>query len=205
MWLFSPSLSAQDVGGQKIVLSGGPMIEMNVTGFSHSGFTDGNSLMKVGFSAGGFVNLGISKHFSVQGELSFQYRHSEFEWEHKGGCYRYWGVEIPLYAMSRYTFTNSGSILVGGGPYANFGFGASFDTVDGKIDLYEKDKETGLLPMKDSDAGFGVKVGYEFPCGLQLTESFKASVTNVLDTNGGKVKMRPMYISAGVAYRFGKK
>lgn len=94
---------------------------MNVTGFSHSGFTDGNSLMKVGFSAGGFVNLGISKHFSVQGELSFQYRHSEFEREHKGGCYRYWGVEIPLYAMSRYTFTNSGSILVGVGSYANFG------------------------------------------------------------------------------------
>lgn len=180
-------------------------METNMTGFIHSGFTDGNSSMKTSFSAGGFVNLGLSEQFSVQGELSFQYRHSEFGWEHSGGCYRYWGVEIPIYAMYRYMFTNGSGIHVGIGPYTNFGLDATFRTANGKMDLYEKDKDTGLPPMKDSDTGFGIKAGYEFPCGLQLNVSFKTSVTNLIDTNSSKVKMRPMTIGAGVAYRFGKK
>lgn len=179
-------------------------METSMTGFIHSGFTDGNCSMKTGFSAGGFANLGISRHFSVQGELSFQHRHSEFRWKHSSGCYRYWGVEIPIYAMYRCTFANGGGVHVGIGPYTNFGLDAMFKTASGKMDLYEKDKDTGLPPMKDSDTGFGIKAGYEFLCGLQLNVSFKTSVTNIIDTNSSQVKMRPMTFGAGVAYRFGK-
>lgn len=206
MGLFTSPLYAQEKAKEyKITLSGGPLVEMNATRFIHSGFTNGSSSMRTGGSVGGFLNFGISGHFSVQGELSLQYRHSEFRWEQSGGCYRYWGIEIPIYAMYRHAFADGSSIHVGVGPYTNFGLDATFRTKNGKMDLYEKDKDTGLPPMKDSDTGFGIKVGYEFPCGLQLNASFKASVINIIDTNSSKVKMHPMSIGAGVAYRFGKK
>lgn len=58
--------------------------------------------------------------------------------------------------------------------------------------------------MKDSDTGFGVKVGYEFASGLQINASYKASVTNIMDANSSDVKMYPQYVSLGIAYRFGK-
>lgn len=204
MGLFPALLCAREKE-QKLALSGGPLVEMNATGFIHSGFTSGNSSMRTGLSVGGFLNLGISGHFSVQGEISFQYRHSEFGWENSGGCYRYWGVEIPVYAMYHHTLANGGRIHVGIGPYTNLGLDATFKTASGKKNLYEKAQDTGLPPMKDSDTGFSIKAGYEFRCGLQLNVSFRASVTNLIDSNSSEVKMYPIIIGAGVAYRFGKK
>ena len=61
---------------QKIIFTGGPILEMNVSNFIHSGIGDRKSKMKFGFSTGGFLNLGISKSFSVQGEMLFHYKTS---------------------------------------------------------------------------------------------------------------------------------
>lgn len=41
---------------QKIKLTGGAIVETNLSGFIHSGIGDGNSKMKFGVSSGGFVN-----------------------------------------------------------------------------------------------------------------------------------------------------
>lgn len=202
---FIPALYAQDAGKkQRITISGGPLVETNMSGFIHSGFTDGSSRMKMGISVGGFVNLCISQHFSVQGEMTFMHKHSDFNWETEGGCYRYWGVEIPIYAMYHYTLHNDGRIYIGIGPYTNFGLDATFKDSKGKLDLYEKNAETGLPPMKDSDTGFGIKAGYEFPCGLQVNASCKASICNIIDSNSSNVRMHPLTASIGIAWRFGK-
>ncbi|MGN0233349.1 MAG: outer membrane beta-barrel protein, partial [Bacteroidaceae bacterium] len=173
---FMPALYAQsEEKEQRIMVSGGALVETNMTGFLHSGFTDGNSRMKAGFVIGGFVNLTVSHHFSVQGEMSVVRKHSDFSWDRGGGCYRYWGMEIPVYAMYRHPFRNGGQIYFGVGPYTNFGLDATFKDASGILDLYEKDATTGLPPMKDSDTGFGIKVGYEFSCGLQVNTSYKVS------------------------------
>lgn len=202
---FMPTLHAREHGQtQHVTVSGGPLVEMNTTGFIHSGFIDGASRMKTGITVGGFVNFCISHHFSIQGEMAFMHKHSDFHWESGGGCYRYWGMEIPVYAMYHSRLGNGGMIYAGIGPYTNFGLDAKFKNGGKELDLYEKDASTGLPPMKDSDTGFGIKAGYEFPCGLQLNASYKASISNVIDSNSSRVKMHPHTISFGVAWRFGK-
>lgn len=187
-----------------MIVSGGPMVEVNLSGFAHSGYENGLSEMKPGLSVGGFVNLCVSPHFSVQGELSFTHKHSHFGWQDGSGCYRYWGMEIPVYAMFQHSMHHGGRIYIGVGPYTNFGLDAKFENDNGKLDLYEKDAYTGLPPMKSSDTGFGIKAGYEFPCGLQVNVSYKRSVSNLTDPNSSHVKMHPQTLSLGLAWHFGK-
>lgn len=189
---------------QKITFTGGPILELNTSDFIHSGIDDSRSKMKPGFSTGGFLNLGISKSFSVQGEMLFHYKTSDFEWSNRTGEYRYWGMEIPIYAMYHYYFSRGNRLHIGIGPYTEFGLGASFKYDGVEQDLYEKDGTTGLPAMCNSNTGFGIKVGYEFAFGLQLNATYKASVTNLLDANSSRIKMHPQTFSIGVAYRFGK-
>lgn len=177
---------------------------MNVSSFIHSGIGDSKSKMKFGFSTGGFLNLGISKSFSVQGEMLFHYKTSDFEWSNQTGEYRYWGMEIPVYAMYHYCFSKGNRLHIGIGPYTEFGLGASFKYGGIKQDLYEKDSATGLPALCDSNTGFGIKLGYEFVSGFQINATYKASVTNLLDENSSRIKMHPQTFSIGIAYRFAK-
>lgn len=190
--------------GQHLSISGGPMVGANVSGFFHSGVSDGRSRMNTGFSAGGFINLGITRSFSVQGELLFHYKTSDFDWGGLPGEFRYWGVEVPVYAMYHVNFGNGSRLSIGIGPYTEFGLDATYERDGVKGDLYEKDAESGLPILRDSNTGFGVKVGYEFASGLGINVSYKASVTNLLDANSNTVEMRPQAVSVGMAYRFGK-
>lgn len=54
---------AKSFNEQKIIFTGGVILETNVSDFIHSGIDDSQSKMKLGFSAGGFLDLGISKAF----------------------------------------------------------------------------------------------------------------------------------------------
>lgn len=198
------SSANQEKQEQKFKLTGGAILETNLSGFIHSGIGDGNSKMKFGMSSGGFVNLGISKSFSVQGEMLFHYKTSDFSWDNQTGSFRYWGVEIPIYMMYHYTFSKGNRIHIGVGPYTDFGLGARFEVGGKRLDVYEKEENTGLPIMRDSNTGFGVKVGYEFVSGLQINATYKVSATNILDANSSTVKMHPHVASLGVAYRFGK-
>lgn len=186
------------------VLSGGPLLETNLSGFIHSGFERGNSKMKAGVTAGGFAELSLSDHFSIRGEMGFQYKHSRFGWNNESGCYSYWGMEIPIYVTYNFSLCNEQRFYLGIGPYTNFGLSAHFKNGDKSVNLYEKDINTGFPPMKDSDTGFGIKAGYEFSCGMQINIGYKVSVSNIIDANSSNVKMNPQTLSIGVAYRFGK-
>lgn len=189
---------------QKMTFTGGPILELNGSNFIHSGISDSKSNMKLGFSTGGFLNFGISKSFSVQGEILFHYKDSNFELNSQTGEYRYWGMEIPIYAMYHYYFSKSDRLSIGIGPYTEFGMGASFKYGGVKEDLYKKDGITGLPVLSDSNTGFGIKVGYEFASGFQINATYKGSVTNLLDENSSRIKMHPQAVSIGVAYRFAK-
>lgn len=201
--MFPVLLYAQEAQS-KMNITGGPLVEANYMGFAHKGFDKGKSKMKMGFLAGGFLDIDVAHHFSIQGELSFVYRHSDFYWSNMGGCYSYWGIEIPVYAMYHIIVGNGGQLNLGLGPYTNFGADAKFITSKGQLDLYEKNNESGLAPMKGSDSGFAFKAGYEFSSGLQINVSLKMSVTNVIE-NSDKVKMFPASVGVSMAYRFGKK
>lgn len=189
---------------QRTVFTGGAILESNMSGFFHSGVEGGNSIMKAGFSVGGFLNLGITQSFSVQGEILIHYKNSEFKWDTQKGDFSYWGIEIPIYAMYHYAFPKGNRLHIGIGPYTEFGFDARFKHGGIKADLYQKDGNSGLPILQDSNTGFGIKIGYEFISGFQINGSYKASVSNLLDANSSRIKMHPHTISIGVAYRFGK-
>lgn len=195
-----PAIKAQ--GGEKSKLSGGIIAESNVSGFFHSNLPNGKSNMKLGFGIGGFAEMDLSKVFSLQGALIAQYKHSDFSWDDWDGHYRQWSVELPIYAMAHYSLRGGGRLYAGVGPYTCFGFDARFKTNDMKLDLYEKNEQTGVSPMKETDTGFAVKMGYEFACGIQLNVSYKMSMTSVIDENVSDAKMRPYSFGVGLAYRF---
>lgn len=189
---------------QSLTITGGAILETNVSGFFHSGVDGGNSRMKAGVSAGGFLNLGIVRSFSVQGEMLIHYRNSGFDWGEMPGEFQYWGIEIPIYAMYHVGLKRGGQFHFGIGPYTEFGLDATYKRNGQKGDLYEKDEANGLPILRDSNTGFSVKIGYDFLSGLQLNATYKVSVTNFLDANSSRVKMHPQAVSIGVAYRFGK-
>lgn len=202
--LFAESLYANAQDKHKTVLSGGPLLEANLSGFIHSGFNRSNSKMKIGMTVGGFAELALSEHFSIRGEMGFQYKCSQFGWSNNLGTYNYWGMEIPIYIAYSVTLCKKKRIYLGIGPYTNFGLSSHFKNGNEKIDLYEKDVNTGFPSMRDSDTGFGIKIGYEFPCRLQLNMGYRVSVNNLIDANSSNVKMNPQTFSLGLSYRFGK-
>lgn len=206
--LFSLVAKAQDTPPVEkkpyTAITGGALVEANVTGFFHSGIGGGASRMKPGLSAGGFLNFGIVRSFSVQGEMIFHYKHSNFEWDGQIGKFLYWGVEIPIYAFYHIELRKGERMSFGFGPYTEFGFGASFKHDGIKNNLFETDESSGLPVLRDSNSGFGIKASYEFPSGLQLNVAYKASITNLLDANSNTANMYPHALSVGIAYRFRK-
>lgn len=208
MWLFLRAMTfahAQVTTKKEAVsVTGGVKVEANFSNFIHSGISEGNSRMRPGITTGGFLNLGISQLFSVQGELLFHYKESDFEWSGQKGNYQYWGAEIPVYAMCHWNRKDGSRLYVGIGPYTNFGFKATYRSNGQKLDLYEKDEGSGLPAFKDSDTGFGVTGGYEFPCGLQLNTSYKISVSDLLDAKSGSSSLYPQLFSIGFGWKFGK-
>lgn len=194
--------SPETASSQKIEVSGGPLANFCVTNFLHSEMDGGRSLMKPGFGFGGFLDMGISPSFSIQFELVLNHKASDFFRLGKTGKFRYWGLEIPIFAMFHLNLPDGGRINAGIGPFTDFGLHASY-TVDGKRhDVYERNASTGLSSMKDSYSGISAKLGYEFSCGLMLNCTYRVSLSNILDENSNEVRMFPQEMMLEAAYRF---
>ena len=195
----------QDNPDKKLTVSGGVKLEANYSNFLHSGITGGESSLQPGITSGGFINLGIMKNFSIQGELLFHYKESDFEWSNtEHGQFQYWGMEVPIYVMYHWQMEKGQRIHLGVGPYTEFGLSAKFKKGGTRNDLYERASQEDLPAIKDSNTGFGVMAGYEFAFGLQVNISYKVSVSNLLDANSGTARFHPQAFSLGVAYRFGR-
>jgi opacity protein-like surface antigen len=194
------SVQAQGEAERTTSPTWGLKAESNLSGFMLSGMSGTKSKMDMGATFGGFLNMEISKHFALQGELLFHFKSSGLE----NGSYRYWGEEIPIYAMFRWK-TDEGWAYIGLGPYGEFGLSATVTHEGEKIDLYEKDRTTDFSLMNDFNSGFGVIAGYEFACGIQLNATYRASITNVLEYDNSRRAMHPHTLSLGIAYRFGRR
>ncbi len=176
----------------------------NLSGFIISGTSDVSSQMNVGASLGGFVNFEFTDQLALQTGLTFLHKTSSIDRSNLPGKFQYWGIEVPIYAVYQYKFINGGRTYVGFGPYAEFGFDAQLKRSGEKIDLYKNNKETEISTMRDSDLGFGIMLGYEFACGIQINAGYKLGVVNILDANSSAFKMLPHTVSFGIGYHFGK-
>ena len=206
LWLFlfcfAFVVQAQDEP-RKLRFSGGPKVELNMSKYSLSRHSGVESVMRAGVTAGGFLQLDVSTCFVVRAELLYHYKNSYIKAEENNRI-RYWGMEIPIYAMYVWNCGHGHRIYIGAGPYTEFGFSATAWFRGKKIDLYAIDPDNDVSAMRDSNTGFAFAAGYEMPCGLQFNMTYKISISNVLDANSNKFSFYPMTMSVGIAYRFGK-
>jgi hypothetical protein len=177
-------------------ITGGLKAESNLSNFILSGISDVKSKMNFGATFGGFLNLDVSNYFALQGELLYHYKSSDLVRNDIKNKYQYWGIEIPIYVMFQWKTNENRRAYIGIG----FGFSTKMRREGETIDLYEKEE----FAMFDSNFGFGIIIGYEFACRIQINTGYKISVTNILDDNSGSITLRPAAISLGIGYRFGK-
>ena len=195
---------AQNKNDGQVKTTWGIKTEFNSSGFIISKTSDVAGEMKIGASGGGFVNFEIAEHFALQGELMYHYRTSDINISGLHRDFRFWGMQIPIYAIYQWKFARECKFYAGLGPYAEFGFDAKLKWAGEKLDLYKKDVTTEVSTMKDSDVGFGIIIGYEFAKGIQVNVDYKIGVTNILDANISALKMFPHAAGLGIGYRFGK-
>ena len=189
-----PVASARaDDGKAELAVSCGVKAEANMSGLIKTGSEKVETGMRPGLSLGGFLNLQVSFHFSVQADFLLHYKNSTVEQNATLGHNVYFGGEIPLYFF--YHFRSAplkGQWSVGGGPFTEFGFKSTIAYNGKTLNMYSIDETRG----------FALLVGYEFPCGLQLNAGYKVSVSSLVDADRRVVALRPHTVSVGVAYLF---
>jgi hypothetical protein len=205
IFLFQASAQAETF--KDVSITGGVKAEANLSGFILSGMPDVKSKMNIGATAGGFLNWSISEHFAIRGELLYHYKSSNFTRGEAESKYQYLGMEVPIYAVFQQTNSRDGHYYIGFGPYTEFGLSAKIHQNGKTIVLYKKngDETDGISALYDSNSGFGIIIGYEFACRLQVNTSYKLSITNVLNNADNSDVMLPVGISLGLGYRFGKR
>lgn len=183
-------------------LYGGPKIEANTSHFIANDLAYGSTL-KIGGAAGGFLGLKLSDHLAVQEDIMVYYRTAQLRLGNAPkGDFKNVGMELAFYAMGKWNL-GQGKILLGAGPFVNYGISAELKAGGEKTNLYEETTESGF-GFKRMNAGAAVIAGYEWKCGVQVSLSYKLGLLNTLDAPHSDAALRPGYISCGVAYRFGR-
>ena len=185
-------VSAQNV-------SFGIKADANVSNFILSDLEPMKSKLGFGASLGGFRKIDLSQNFAIQPELLLHFKSSTSEIGHSEDDFRYWGAEIPVYALGQWN-CGTGRMYAGVGPYAAVGFSAKYD--DSDFDLYEKIGTTDEATLRRFDFGFGATFGYEFGNGIQINAGYKIGVLNAMDAGRDNASMFPQTVSLGLGYRF---
>lgn len=186
----------------KTNISGGPKIEANAFHFISGNF-NGSSNIKIGGSLGGFIGIKISEQLSLQEDVLIHYKTSNLKIDNLGnGNFENISIETSYYLKYIWHF-NFGNIMLGIGPYADYGIKSKLIIKNDEYNLYKKELED-YLSLKRINGGIALTAGYEFNCSLQINIGYKFAVTNVIDTQDSIEILLPHTISMGVAYRFGK-
>lgn len=202
------SLSLTQVKGQGFVkklmskIYAGPKIEANASNFFLSDMKGTKSKMGIGGSVGGFIGLRVSSHFAIQEDFSVYYRTSTLEREFVDHDIKNIGTQMTIYGIGKWKIGN-GNVMVGAGPFAEFGINAKSKLNGVETDLYKQDVD-GNTPLKRFNAGAALTVGYEFRVGLQVCASYKLGLLDALDAQRNTTTLRPSIISLGIAYTLSK-
>ena len=177
----------------------GVKADANVSNFILSDLESMKSKLGFGASLGGFAKIDLAQNFAIQPELLFHFKSSTSEIGNNENDFRYWGAEIPVYALGQWNCGNC-KFLAGVGPYIALGLSAKYDNND--FDLYEKIGNSDESMLRRFDFGFGATLGYEFSNGIQINAGYKLGVLNAMDAGRDDASMLPQTISLGVGYRF---
>lgn len=188
-----------------ISLNAGPTAGVNFSDFIHRNLPGGKSHLGAGFYAGGALRLNLLPVLSVEGNLLFQYRRSEFGMFGNTGNFTQWSEEIAVMAVYHCRLPHKSSLNIGLGAFNDFGLSANYKYKGRKYDLYDKGNDTNYPTMSDSETGVVCKVGYEFRFGLEINASYRLCINNLTEGDNKRIAMRPQTLSIGVTWFFRKK
>jgi hypothetical protein len=193
----SASLFAQD-------LSYGVKAGMNISNF----FSDDSSDefdSKAGINIGAFLEIPISEKFSVQPELMYSGQGSQetlyFDGEAVGSIdfrkYKYAFDYLNIPVLVKYYVTDAFSIHAG--PQLGVLLSAK-DKID-TDNIGDGDVEVDISSLAEPiDFSFNFGIGYEFGAHFLIDARYNMGLTNVVDSNDGKLKNGVFQFSVG--YKF---
>ena len=184
-----------------------------------------NSYLRAGLEFGGFLDFTVTKHFSIQGQVLITVEQNRFQADTIFNDHMWnFGVEVPVYFMGRFGNTTHGWVQFGAGPYTHFTIASNIgekweNSSPGKSPESQERQEIenkyiDLYKLHGNHFGVAVMVGYEFPFGLQLSASYKISLSDIAtfySNNKGKIteggeklvdaSLYPQRLSVNVGYR----
>lgn len=184
--LFTIHVNAQDI---KFGLRGGVNISTIVK-------NETNTLRaRPGVNIGGFVDFGITEHFSIQPGLQITTKGALDNDNYK---FRSTYLEVPVYALYHYN-GDKVSFFTGAGPYFAVGVGGQELGTDEFGNTYKRTiawDETGA--WRRPDAGLAFILGFQFAPGIQTGVNFDLGIANIHKPYHGNDNLRAYNRTFGI-------
>lgn len=157
---------------------------------------------KVGFKAGGVVNIPVVAGFYIQPGLFYSTKGFKYSDEVLGikteTSTNLGYIEVPVNALYRFDLGNAGGLFVSAGPYAAFAVNGKNKTTVGSIET-KNDIEFGSDPgeTKRFDYGLNAGLGYETPWGVYVRAQYGLGLANLTNVDNGTVRNKGFQFSLG--------
>lgn len=187
--------------GAKAQVSFAPEVGLNL--FSQTqklGSLEGSPDSKVGFKAGGVVNIPVVAGFYVQPGIFYSTKGFKYNDGILGSesSTNLGYIEVPVNALYRFDLGNAGGIFVSAGPYAAFAVNGKTKTtllgVETKTDV---EFGSDATETKRFDYGLNAGVGYETPWGVYVRAQYGLGLANLSNIDDGTVKNKGFQFSLG--------
>ncbi len=156
---------------------------------------------KVGFLAGGFARINISRAFCIQPDLLYTSRRGYLTGVADGD------LSIQAAELSvNFMFCYEG-FFMSAGPGLSYGLHAKYLPMgsQAKTDLYSQGNTDGKGLLRRAELGANGLMGYLFPGGLVVAANFSPGLTNIHNKPGRDIKVNTKMLGLSVGYLFGKK
>lgn len=186
-------------------------------GFSTSTFSGEDSKginYKVGFTAGAFLNFGISDNFSVQPEFLYSQKGASIkDYPYSVGSTGYTNgkakttigyLDIPI--MFRYNLGEEGKgFYIEAGPQGSFVLHQRSFIQDGSGNEISGSRNTSTDDFNKVVIGYAGGVGYQITSGLGLNLRYTGDFSQIYKQNNGALNIHNSVFQFQVGYAFGGK
>lgn len=199
------SLLALSAGAQQITFA--PEIGLNLFNQTQKlSNLEMSTDAKIGFKAGGVVNIPVVAGFYIQPGLF--YTTKGYKFTTNAGIVRtetsanIGYIEIPVNALYRFDLGNAGGLFVSAGPYAALATNGKVKNTVTTLGIEAKTSdniEFGGDPgdTKRFDYGLNAGLGYETPWGVYVRAQYGFGLANLSNFDNGTVKNKGFQFSLG--------
>jgi hypothetical protein len=157
---------------------------------------------KIGFKAGGVVNIPVVAGFYIQPGVFYSTKGFKYNLDILGikseSTTNLGYIEVPVNALYRFDLGNAGGFFVSAGPYAAFAVNGKTKTealgVETKTNV-EFGSDAG--EMKRFDYGLNAGIGYETPWGVYVRAQYGLGLANLTNVDNATAKNNGFQFSLG--------